>query len=123
MIRIIQNLFLASYYSLDTNVKNPFIINCTSEIPMVLENGIRIDIKDVLDKKEIYIENIHYYLNIIEEKLNNFCNVIIYSLRGKHRSLYLISKYLMIKEEYSYEDVVDTLYNRKNNSVNELNLH
>ena len=117
MALIEPNLYLCSYQqakSLACKHTNVFIINCTTHLPMCIENGIRIAVDDDGTQESINImtESLEVILkdsNLIDIKLREGYTVIVHCLAGLQRSPTVIAAYLMQKYKLSVTEAVTLL--------------
>jgi len=98
MSSIIQHLYLANYEDAKHfQDKTCFIVNCTSDLPMIHEYGMRLAVDDnktsqaicrMMDALPQVIQRIH--LEISQKK-----NVLVHCLAGRQRSACVVAAYLI----------------------------
>jgi protein-tyrosine phosphatase len=98
MYEIISNLYLSGFYDVKVS-PDSFIVNCTKDLKMLSENGIRIAVND--DASPDAIRDMFLALpdivNIIDTQLKNQQQVIVHCNAGQQRSPTVIAAYLVGK--------------------------
>lgn len=121
MYQIIPRLYLSAYGAVDIsqldekNERRVFIVNCTKNLPMLHENGMRIDVDD--DKSSECIETMFsvfpHVVGEIHEQLEAGNTVIVHCLAGQQRSPAVIVAYLMIKCGYEMSAAIEYVRSKK----------
>jgi len=114
-----KNLYLCSYQQAKDLVrknknKDVFVINCTKELPMCAERGLRIAVDDdgSSESNNIMSESLEVILkfsNVIENEIQEGNIVIVHCLAGLQRSPTVITAYLMQKYNLNMKDAIDFL--------------
>ena len=109
MFEIIPQLYLSSYQDIDKTLPDLFIINCTKELPMIVDEGIRIYVNDDMQEYSIDImkKAIPYAIEVIDENIRKGSNVLVFCHMGRQRSATIVCAYLMKKKNYSYNDAIN----------------
>lgn len=121
MYEIIPRLYLSAYGSIDLsqlrerNERNVFIVNCTKNLPMLHENGMRIDVDD--DRSSECIDKMFscfpHVVGKIHEQLEADNVVIVHCLAGQQRSPAVIVAYLMLKCGYEMSVAIEFVRSKK----------
>ena len=119
LYKILDNLYLATFTDAQNlSPENAFIVNCTKDLPMIRQQGIRIEIDD--NGNKIEIDNMFLAFNetveIIHDKLSNNITVVIYCLAAVQRSCTIISAYLMAKHNFTLEKSILFIRSKKPNA-------
>jgi len=117
MSLIISNLYLCSYQqakNLARKNKNVFVINCTKELPMCAERGLRIAVDDdgSNESNNIMSESLEVILknsNVIDNEIKEGNIVIVHCLAGLQRSPTVITAYLMQKHNFKMKEAIEFL--------------
>lgn len=106
---ILHNLYLSNFHSAQQETtSNTFIVNCSKDLPMVREQGIRIAVDDNGSQQAMHdmfralpeaLEQIHHHLE-------NHTPVVVHCLAGQQRSPAVIAAYLVRYHGYSLEDAI-----------------
>ena len=85
-----------------------FVINCTKDLPMIIDDGIRLYVNDDMEENsfEIMYKALPYFIEMIDIKRKEGKDVVVHCLAGRQRSACIICAYLMIKLKYSYEEAI-----------------
>jgi len=108
MIEILPRLYLASYNQARISALPFFVVNCTSDFPMVRHEGVRIAVDDDgnADSMQIMLEGILKVLPIMHQNITNGNNVAVHCLAGQQRSPAVVCAYLMWKGGHSLESAI-----------------
>ena len=114
------NLYLCSFQqakNLARKNKNVFVINCTKELPMCAERGLRIAVDDdgSTESNNIMSESLEVILkfsNIIDIELQQGNIVIVHCLAGLQRSPTVVTAYIMQKHKLNMKDAIEFLQNK-----------
>jgi hypothetical protein len=117
MSLIIPNLYLCSYQqakNLARKNKNVFVINCTKELPMCAERGLRIAVDDdgSSESNNIMSESLEIILknsNVIDNEIKEGNIIIVHCLAGLQRSPTVITAYLMQKHDFKMKEAIEFL--------------
>ena len=117
MSLIMPKLYLCSYQqakNLARKNKKVFVINCTKELPMCAECGLRIAVDDdgTIESNNIMSESLEIILkssNVIENNIKDGNIVIVHCLAGLQRSPTVITAYIMKKYNINMKDAIDFL--------------
>ena len=114
---IIDNIYLGNAYNAsNANIINKYniksIINVTSEIPNYYEKDINYFNIEILDNRENNF-NKYQFDNVLKfiDTQNN--NILIHCYMGSSRSATIVVLYLMYKYNYSLEDAIEYIRNKR----------
>ena len=108
-MKIIDNLHLCSWEEakqLVLDLKDPFIINCTLDLPFIHENTIRVGVNDDPIYAETLSEKIHTVCRKIDNYIKTGSPVICHCLAGRSRSASVVVSYLVLYQNYTQEDAI-----------------
>lgn len=113
MYEIIPNLYLSAYHEVKTT-QNTFIVNCTKNLPMKCD-GIRIAVDDDMSREAMYgmLQAFENTIEMIHQQLANNKEVVVHCLAGQQRSPTVIAAYLITKCNFTLEDAIIHIRNKK----------
>lgn len=116
MYQIIPNLYLASYNEAEESAPSGFfMINCTKNLPMIRDPGIRFPIDD--DKHPSTIQymsdSFHMLVNLIQSKIDNGQHVVVHCQAGQQRSAAVVAAYLMKTFRLTTDQAISYIKSKK----------
>ena len=116
MYEILNHLYLSNYADTVQNVSSDFfVVNCTSNLPMVLPRGLHMSVND--DVHEESINTLSRALPIIVEHIDIWINsgndVLVYSDAGQQRSATVLVAYLMYKTSMTIDQAIECVKSKK----------
>lgn len=100
MSLIVPGLFLSCFRQAETLVdSDTFVVNCTSDLPMLSKNGLRIDVEDNgrPDETRRMIGLLPKAILHIHEQLTAGNKVVVHCTDGMQRSPAVVAAYLVAK--------------------------
>ncbi len=110
MYEILPHLFLSNYEEFKLSPFNYFVINCTRDIPMHFREGIRIPMDDNINDIK---SNLVRVIDIIDKKVSNNCDVIVFSVKGQRRSATMVIGYVMHKMNLDVDRAIRFVKSKK----------
>lgn len=111
--KILSNLYLGNRIS--PNNSYDLIINCSVDLPIVIPNTIRINLKDSSSEADnMYNQIINK--NVLEEidrALKNNKKVLIHCFAGMQRSAAVTACYLIQYHNYNVEDAINFIKSKR----------
>ena len=117
MTEILPNLYLSMWHELPSLVErldDPFVLNCTTTLPLVSENTSRLPVDD--DGK---LENVREMTAMIRPAIEEIRwrlkkgVVIVHCLAGRQRSATVIAGYLMVHLGFTKERAIEIIRMQK----------
>lgn len=100
MYEIVPGLWLSNF--LDASKNTPpraFVVNCTKDLPMISDYGVRIPVDDDLrtESQHILVQSLPSVIQSIDGVLKNGGKVVIHCWAGQQRSAATVAAYLMTR--------------------------
>lgn len=111
--QILPNLFLGNKYS--PNNKYDLIINCSTDLPNIIDNTINIKLKDLPQEADNMYKQINEK-NVLEEihlNLQKNNKVLIHCHMGMQRSAAITACYLIKYHKYTIEDAINFIKSKR----------
>jgi dual specificity MAP kinase phosphatase len=115
MHEIVPNLFLADYESARLHTPdNAFIVNCSKDLPMIRDQGVRISVDDNGSQEAMHtmLKALPSVVDLIQTHLQ-LQPVVVHCQAGRQRSATVIAAYLYKYGGYSLEDAVHYVRDKK----------
>lgn len=121
LYEVIPHLFVADfesakdYISSLTLQEKPYIINCTKDLPMLSQHGIRLAVDDnrsATSMREMF-NALPQITDAIHERVSHGRNVLVHCQAGRQRSAAAVSAYLIRHHKYTLEDAVRHVRDKK----------
>ena len=117
MYEIIPNLYLSSYHEAKRypDIQDFFVVNCTKDLPMISDDNMRVSVNDDGEKQSIDIMFMAFSRTNadIKSALDEGKKVVVHCLAGQQRSPTVVAAYLMQYCEYSIEDAIRYIRDKK----------
>ena len=99
MYNIVPRLYLSNFYDAQNVPTGWYVINCSKDLPMVSNYGMRLAINDDLSQEAF--RTMHASLPMIIRRIDNIRNsggdVLVHCHAGQQRSAAVVAAYLMSK--------------------------
>ena len=99
MYNIVPRLYLSNFYEAQNVPNGWYVINCSKDLPMVSNYGMRLAIND--DLSQDAYRTMHAALPMIIRRIDNIRNsggdVLVHCHAGQQRSAAVVAAYLMSK--------------------------
>lgn len=110
MYEILPNLFLSGYQEVITR-PDTFLVNCTKDLAMLQEDGIRVAVNDdrsvdCLNKMFCVLPGV---VQVIDDALAAGKQVVVHCRAGQQRSAAVVAAYLVSKHGLSLNDAIASI--------------
>lgn len=115
MYEILQGLYLCNFQEAQACTGHAFIVNCTKDLPMVRDIGIRIPVDDngAVESLHAMYMCLPFAVQQIDEALRQNIPVVVHCLAGQQRSPAVVCAYLMKTLGWTLEESIRYVRQRK----------
>lgn len=116
MYEIVPRLWLSNF--LDASEKTPpraFVVNCTKDLPMISDYGVRIPIDDDRSREAMLglVQSLPSVIQSIDGVLNNGGQVVVHCMAGQQRSAATVAAYLVARRAMDLESAMKYIKTKK----------
>jgi protein-tyrosine phosphatase len=109
MYEIVPGLWLSNFLDASNNTPpRAFVVNCTKDLPMISDYGVRIPIDDDRSEKAQYglLQSLPSVIQSIDGVLNTGGKVVVHCMAGQQRSAATVAAYLVDRRGMDLESSI-----------------